>query len=140
MSTTAEAVMTAPAPVTGSLIHSVTRDPQARTTVVRLHGELDVLTASELVPALLGLTDDGNRELVLDLSAVGFCDSSGASAFLQVNRRLAAGTRLCLRGVSRQPAKVLRLLGVNRTVPCEFAQPARPEAAERRDRPSHCRS
>ncbi|MCG6498428.1 STAS domain-containing protein [Kitasatospora sp. A2-31] len=113
MSTTAEAVRTAPAPVTGGLI-------------LRLSGELDVLTASELIPSLLGLAGEGDHELVLDLSAVGFCDSSGANAFLQVNRRLAAGTRLLLRGVSRQPAKVLRLLGLHRTVPCDFAPPARP--------------
>ncbi|MFH9352843.1 STAS domain-containing protein [Kitasatospora sp. NPDC017646] len=108
-----------------SMVRSVTRDPRARTTVVRLSGELDVLTASELVPELLGLASDGDRELVLDLSGVSFCDSAGASAFLQVNRRLPTGTRLFLRGVARQPAKVLRLLGLYRSVPCEFTQPAR---------------
>ncbi|MFJ9775820.1 STAS domain-containing protein [Kitasatospora sp. NPDC101157] len=108
-----------------SVVRSVTRDPQARTTVVRLRGELDMLTASELVPELLGLAGDGDRELVLDLSGVSFCDSAGASAFLQVNRRLTKGTRLFLRGVTRQPAKVLRLLGLHRSLPCEFTQPAR---------------
>ncbi|MFE7189558.1 STAS domain-containing protein [Kitasatospora sp. NPDC057541] len=108
------------------VVRSVTRDPRARTTVVRLSGELDMLTASGLVPELLGLADENDRELVLDLSGVSFCDSSGANAFLQLNRRLSKGTRLFLRGVSRQPAKVLRLLGLYRSVPCEFAQPAHP--------------
>ncbi|MER7706394.1 STAS domain-containing protein [Kitasatospora sp. NPDC097605] len=106
------------------VVRSVTRDRRARTTVVRLSGELDMLTAPDLVPELLGLADDGDRELVLDLSGVDFCDSTGADAFLQVNRRLSKGNRLSLRGVPRQPARVLRLLGLNRSVRCEFAQPA----------------
>ncbi|MGA5823777.1 STAS domain-containing protein [Kitasatospora sp. NPDC094028] len=124
MSRTTETVTPASAQVPASVIRSITRDPRARTTVVRLHGELDVLTTSDLVPALLGLAQEGDRELVLDLSDVSFCDSSGASSFLQVNRQLAAGTRLLLRSIARQPAKVLKLLGLPRAVPCDFTQPA----------------
>ncbi|MEU6239324.1 STAS domain-containing protein [Kitasatospora sp. NPDC047058] len=126
MSTTAGTVTAASDPITDSVILSVTRDPVARSTTVRLRGELDAFTTHSLVPALLGLACHDDRELVLDLSAVGFCDSAGACAFLRLDRRLAAGTRLLLQGVRRQPARVLRLLGLHRAVPCDFGSPARP--------------
>ena len=45
--------------------------------VVAVRGEIDVATSPALRDELYELTDGGARELVVDLSGLGFIDSSG---------------------------------------------------------------
>ena len=58
------------------------------THVVTPVGEVDVLTASQLGRCLLGLVEQGKRELVVDLSGVTFMDSTGIGVLLNAVRRL----------------------------------------------------
>ncbi|WP_078628104.1 anti-sigma factor antagonist [Streptomyces sp. NRRL F-2664] len=96
------------------------------TTAVALAGELDVYTVARIEESLTDLTRATERELLLDLADVTFCDSSGAALFLRIHRRCrAAGVRLSLCRIQRLPARVIRALGVDRAVPCSFARPAR---------------
>lgn len=91
-------------------------------TAVALAGELDVYTVTHIEETLTHLTQGTERELLLDLADVTFCDSSGVALFLRVHRRcVAAGVRLSLCRVPRLPARVIRALGVDRAVPCSFA-------------------
>ncbi len=55
---------------------------QGRWTLVKVAGELDLATAPELRDAILGQIDDGARILALELTAVGFMDSSGLGAIM----------------------------------------------------------
>ncbi|MFF8386540.1 STAS domain-containing protein [Streptomyces kanasensis] len=102
---------------------SLTTTPTGPSTVaVALAGELDLYTAACIEPTLARLTGDGERELLLDLAGVTFCDSSGAALLLRTHRRCtAAGVRLRLCRVQRLPARVLRALGVDRAMSCSFA-------------------
>jgi anti-sigma B factor antagonist len=69
-------------------------DVRGRRGVLRAAGTLDMSTAGELRTVARGLWDDLD-ELVLDLSALEFVDSSGLSALLEVRHATAAaGTRL----------------------------------------------
>ncbi|MFI8320501.1 STAS domain-containing protein [Streptomyces sp. NPDC085529] len=92
------------------------------TTAVTLAGELDLYTATYIEAELTRLARRAERELLLDLAGVTFCDSSGVALFLRMHRRCVAdGVRLRLCRVQRLPARVLRTLGVDRAVPCSFA-------------------
>jgi anti-sigma B factor antagonist len=78
-------------------------------TVVRCEGELDLATAPELAAALDALDGDAGP-VVVDLTDVGFLDSSGLSTLLQARQRLAdAGAELRL--VVTRPS-ILRVLDV----------------------------
>ncbi|GAA3046140.1 STAS domain-containing protein [Streptomyces roseofulvus] len=91
-------------------------------TGVALAGELDVYTAPQIEAELTRLARRTERELLLDLAGVTFCDSSGAALFLRMHRRCVAdGVRLRLCRVQRLPARVIRTLGVDRAVACSFA-------------------
>lgn len=84
-------------------------------TVVRVGGEIDLDTADGLEAVLaraLSEGDDGTP-LVLDLSEVSFCDSTGLSALLHL--RLLARRRRTPFAVSAASAQVVRLLGLTRT-------------------------
>ncbi|MEN8651912.1 STAS domain-containing protein [Streptomyces sp. 21So2-11] len=101
---------------------SVTMRPWEPVPVVALSGELDLATVGQVEPALVGLALDSGHDLVLDLAGLTFCDSTGAALFLRLDRRCAdVGTRLRLRQVPRIPARVLRALGIDRSVTCSFS-------------------
>jgi len=56
-------------------------------TIIYLSGSrLDQDSGSELKPLVQGLTDKGEKFLVLDLGKVDYLDSSGLSAILVINR------------------------------------------------------
>ena len=64
-----------------------------------------------MVEALvLPMSQDGASRLVVDMSGVTFCDSSGLGALLDVRRAAGdAGVAMVLRAVSRQVARLLDL-------------------------------
>jgi anti-sigma B factor antagonist len=66
---------------------TVTSDPASDTTIVHLDGSLDIDSRAKLDAALGGLLDEGASRLVVDLSGLTFCDSTGLSALLFAHRR-----------------------------------------------------
>ena len=53
-------------------------------TVVEVTGEIDVYTASVLRERLAALVDEGRTDLVVDLTPVGFMDSTGLGVLKKV--------------------------------------------------------
>ena len=95
--------------------------------VLRAVGELDLLTAPELYQLGAATVDDHPR-LILEMSGVGFCDSSGFNALLRLRRRaMDAGGRLVLAAAPEQVQRLLALTGA------EGAIPVRPTLAEARE-------
>jgi anti-sigma B factor antagonist len=92
-------------------------DRSAAWTVVRVSGELDLHTAPRLrdhVLTVVGEADAGTR-VALDLTGVGFLDSSGLGSLVTCLKRVReAGGRLVLVGVSGSPMKVFSLTGLDR--------------------------
>ncbi|MGW6691957.1 STAS domain-containing protein [Streptomyces sp. NPDC054961] len=84
---------------------------------VTLTGELDFHTAGQVEPLLTVVAASGYRGLVLDLSGISFCDSSGIGLFLRVHQRCQwSGTRLRLIGVPPLVGKSMRVLGADRVL------------------------
>jgi anti-sigma B factor antagonist len=81
------------------------------TIVAHLAGELDLTTRDAVVDALVPpLSANEASRLVVDMSGVTFCDSSGLGALLDVRRAAAdADVAMVLRSVSRQVARLLDL-------------------------------
>jgi anti-anti-sigma factor len=79
--------------------------------VARLAGELDLTASERVVEALRPpVAEAVAPRLVVDMSGVTFCDSSGLGALLDVRRAAAdAGVDMVLRDVSRQVARLLDL-------------------------------
>ncbi|WP_327040323.1 STAS domain-containing protein [Micromonospora ureilytica] len=77
---------------------------------LRLTGELDYDSAPDLVAAAAELRGDGEAPVLVDLTGVTLCDSSGLSALLVVQR--AAGA-IRLIGVSAQLQRMLDRTGLS---------------------------
>jgi anti-anti-sigma factor len=66
--------------------------------VLRVRGELDLATV-DLLAGALDRAAEGQREVVLDFSGLGFCDVVGLTAIEHASRQLAGrGCHLALRG------------------------------------------
>jgi anti-anti-sigma factor len=77
---------------------------------IAVAGEVDLATANELSDCLRGHAD---RDVVLDLSEVGFLDSSGISALVQGYHALRDGGRtLRVVGERENVRRVLEVAGV----------------------------
>ncbi|MFD3680430.1 STAS domain-containing protein [Streptomyces sp. NPDC058613] len=86
------------------------------TTVVRVHGDLDDDSTPALTHALTAAADSGCSRTVVDLSRVGFADSSALHALLAAQRtHTVTGTTLVLAGPLQ--TAVSRLFGVTSTGP-----------------------
>ncbi len=88
--------------------------------LMSLRGEIDAYTAPRLDEAVDALGDVAGRHVVVDLSGVGFVDSTGLSALVSnLGKVRTAGGVVSLRQVSRQLVKLFEITGINRLFPLE---------------------
>ncbi len=94
-----------------TIVHAL----EGRYLRVAVKGDLDLKTAIPLREALDKLTDRyRDRHLLLDLTEVGFVDSSGLGVILGRHRRLMAqGRTISLSGVRPSVKAVLELAGID---------------------------
>jgi anti-sigma B factor antagonist len=86
-------------------------------TVVSVRGEVDVSTATQLRDGLYRLVAGGQSNLVIDLSAMTFIDSTGLGVLVgAVKRAREAGGDVALANPSRPILKVLEISGLSRIV------------------------
>jgi anti-sigma B factor antagonist len=83
-----------------------------------LLGELDIATVPRVEGAVDALLGDGVRRLTIDLSKVGFVDSSGLRLFVVLDQRASAEDwELALIRPGRQALTVFRVSGVEENLP-----------------------
>ncbi|WP_455355696.1 STAS domain-containing protein [Streptomyces sp. SYSU K217416] len=102
-------------------IHTLTLTVQQASgplALVSVTGDIDIETAPVLRAGALDLIDQGHPHLILDLSPVAFCDSSGLNALIGILRCARdAGGSLALSAVPDRLARLLDLTGVSQLMP-----------------------
>lgn len=85
-------------------------------TVVQVRGDLDMATEPALRDGLQPLVDTGGQ-VVVDLSEVGFMDSSALGTLVVMFKALRdSGGRLCLTGVQQPVRTVLKVTSVDQVI------------------------
>lgn len=99
--------------VAPSILEIETRHQGEEVRVV-LRGELDISTAERLEEELRQIEEAGPGEIVLDLRALGFIDSSGLRVIVEALRRAGQSDRgLALIRGPEEVDRVLRLTGLD---------------------------
>ncbi|MEU8587446.1 STAS domain-containing protein [Streptomyces sp. NPDC048664] len=84
------------------------------TAQVGVFGELDLDTGPELTAVLTECLGQGPARLVVDVSAVPFCDSSGLAALLRARESASrAGAEFVLAGVRPALSRILVMTGLD---------------------------
>ena len=125
--------------VLGSAQLTTTTEPARGMVVVHVTGEVDVANSAPLTDALLAAcAADGDGRTELDVSALAFCDLSGARALLETCRRLTiAGTCAKVSGAGTQLRWLLSFIGaeqdlfVDHPAPTIVSVPLRTVPADR---------
>lgn len=78
---------------------------QDRSHTVRLRGELDIATADQLTDALTQVAPAQGDRLVIDLTEVGFMDSTGLRVLIASNRSAGEGDYELVIVTGESPAK-----------------------------------
>ncbi|MFY1692804.1 STAS domain-containing protein [Plantactinospora sp. WMMB782] len=82
-------------------------------SLIFLEGELDLATVPQLNDRIDQLLETGHPHIVLDLSQLSFCDSTGLSAFVRgSNLCVDAGGWLRVTGATSVVARVLTVTGL----------------------------
>ena len=85
------------------------------TVRVAVRGEIDIASSDELRSALLGLSDQGARQVTVDLSDLDFIDSTGLGALIRVLKHYRAqGGDLKLASPTRPVQKVLEITSLDK--------------------------
>jgi anti-sigma B factor antagonist len=85
------------------------------TTVLRIEGELDAVTVTDLRPTIDRLATEGKKVVVVDLRSLRLIDSSGVGAIVSLYKRIrATGGSLSVRGLRDQPLAIFQLLRLDR--------------------------
>lgn len=83
-------------------------------TVVEVRGEVDIYTSAQLRERLSAVIDSGSAQVVADLRAVDFLDSSGLGVLSGAQKRLhTAGGELSLVCDRENLLKILRITGMD---------------------------
>lgn len=91
---------------------------------LRLAGELDLSSVPELNAVIDRLTAEGERRLLVDLSQLTFCDSTGIAAFVRGDNRAAAdGGWLRVTGATGRVERVLQVTGLAEVLKYEAETP-----------------
>lgn len=91
----------------------VTTRTQADHTVVAVTGEIDLYTAPRLQSELMSALAKGPARLIVDMSGVEFCDSTGINVLLAAHRHARErGSELQLAGPGSATRKVLQVTGL----------------------------
>jgi anti-sigma B factor antagonist len=101
-------------------------DPSTQLTVrlvgdrlVRVDGELDIRTCDELERVTGAAADRGGR-VVLDLSGLTFCDSTGLASLVRLHKRAtAADGELVLRSPAPRVRDLITLTGLDQLLAIE---------------------
>jgi anti-sigma B factor antagonist len=87
-------------------------------TVFAVVGELDLATISLLKDVAGGALVEGGKPVVLDLSELSFCDSTGLGSFVALHRQAeTVGATLSLVGPRKRVADLLHISGIDQVVP-----------------------
>lgn len=82
--------------------------------VVAVAGEVDIFTAPELKRTIGGAIDGGARELVIDLTATRFLDSTALGVLIGAVKRLRPlGGRLIIVNTEPSTAKTFEITGLD---------------------------
>lgn len=86
--------------------------------VLEVQGEVDLYTSSQLRDAILGLTEEGESRIVVDLNNVSFMDSSGLGVLVAgLKRARERGGELALVFGEGSVQKVLGITGLDKVFP-----------------------
>ncbi len=103
------------------------RTDEGESSHLRIRGELDALSCTELRPQLDQVVAEQRRYVEVDLSELRMIDSSGVGALVSLYKRVRAyGGEVKFSGVTAQPLVIFKLLRLD----VVFELPPPPEAAE----------
>lgn len=83
--------------------------------VIIATGEIDVATADEVMAVITKALDEGQRQVLLDLAAVTFIDSTGLGMLIKAHRRArSTAATFAVVHPTAQTRKLIAVLGLDR--------------------------
>ena len=96
---------------------TVTHEELTDHHLIKLRGDFDAILAPEARTVFAELTDNIDKDVVLNFAEVKFMDSSGVGALVFLFKRLReAKVDLMLENLNEQPAELIKLLRIDQII------------------------
>lgn len=96
----------------GLALHTTRQNGRA---VIAARGSIDLHSSDDLRERLTALVDAGEQQIIVDLTAVDFCDSSGLNVLVRAYKHARArNTTFTVTGAYGRVENVLRTTGLDR--------------------------
>jgi anti-anti-sigma factor len=97
---------------------SITSADRGTSHVLALVGELELATVAQFREVLRDLSLNRSQQLIIDMTGLEFCDSSGMTALLTARARAsAAHASIALAGVPSHLVRALTVVGLDQIFP-----------------------
>lgn len=97
---------------------NITTERDGDVCLISVQGEIDVYTSSALKDAIIGAIDQGCINLIVDIDAVGFIDSSGLGVLVSGLRRVKENSgSMRIVCTKENVLKIFRITGLDRVFP-----------------------
>ncbi|KAF0208886.1 MAG: STAS domain-containing protein [Actinomycetota bacterium] len=97
---------------------SITTERDGDVCRISVQGEIDVYTSAALKDAIIGAIEQGCINLIVDIDAVGFIDSSGLGVLVSGLRRVKENSGSMRVVCTKQNVlKIFRITGLDRVFP-----------------------
>ncbi len=84
-------------------------------TTLKIGGQLDAMSAPELLPTIDKLVEDKHKTILVDLGELDLIDSSGVAAIVALYKRCRSyGGKVTVTGARDQPLAIFKLLRMDR--------------------------
>jgi anti-anti-sigma factor len=108
-----------------SVQFEIALDFSADQTILRVRGDLDLLTAAPLHAAMSALVDHREADIVLELADLTFMDASGLGVIADISARLATSSRvLVVRSPPAMTRRILEITQVSDLIRLEALEPS----------------
>jgi anti-sigma B factor antagonist len=82
-------------------------------SIVNVAGKIDAITSEQLEDKLLGIIEDGEKKIILDLAETEYISSAGLRVLIVVTKYLYESGSFCICNASDNVQEIIEMAGFN---------------------------
>ncbi len=92
---------------------NITVDKEELCSVVHVSGKIDAMTSEDLEDKLLGMIENGEKKIILDLQNTDYISSAGLRVLIVVTKYLYDSGYFCICNASDNVSEIIEMAGFN---------------------------
>ena len=92
---------------------TISIEKEATCSIAYVSGKIDATTSDELEDALIGLMEEGEKNIILDLGDTNYISSAGLRVLIVITKQMYDSGHFCLCNASDNVCEIIEMAGFN---------------------------